>query len=120
MNDLSKSGAGLDGIARASYHAALEHLSAHAQWRLRPASATRPVGRRASHWRLGVTMAGVAIAAFAFGIGLQWHQAPQTSSNATTRLASAGAQDPAALMSEDPAFLAWLGGDEPDWLAVQP
>lgn len=100
-----------DAHLRTHYQAALSHVTLGTRLRLRPsrANAHAPLLPERLRWA-AIGLAVLAVAAF-------WRLQPPTD-DATLAITpvSTGA---AVLLEEDPAFLAWLGGSENDWIASQ-
>ena len=109
-----------DARLRGQYQLALAHVPQRTRLHLHPRN--EPLAAGSSMWRRHGGWIAVSVAALSAAVLLRGPaptQGPDASAPGSA-IASANADNDApAVLDEDPAFLAWLGGAENDWIASQ-
>ena len=110
-----------DARLRGQYQLALAHVPQRTRLRLHPRDESAAAGS-SMWWRRHGGWIAVSVAALSVAVLLRT-PAPMQGPGASapvSAIASANTDiDAPAVLDEDPAFLAWLGGAENDWIASQ-
>lgn len=122
MSDIRDKQDAFDATMRDSYRLATQQVSAATRARLRQArhAATSGEARKRSYsWPLLFGGAAAAVFAVAFGLGLREQALPPGSAPPATVASTAGYDDTASALDQDPDFYAWLGSSDAELVAVE-
>lgn len=111
-----------DATMRDSYRQATTEISAATRTRLRQArhaAASGEARKRGYSWPLLFGGAAAAVFAVAFGLGLREQALPPGSAPPATVASTAGYDETASALDQDPDFYAWLGSSDAELVAVE-
>ena len=121
MSDIRHNEDAFDATMRDSYRVATEQVSAATRARLRQARHAAASGEARKHgysWPLLFGGAAAAVFAIAFGLGLREQALPPDSAPPVVAT-TAGYEEAASALDQDPDFYAWLGSSDAELVAVE-